>query len=86
MKFGPFVFGESDNGNFKSNEIEVIMTDVNEPPKIKLNGKVIKGIMELDYKYVTKSSKQGYHNFTVKYCDKETRTIRTVSANKIWEE
>ncbi|KGR74886.1 hypothetical protein [Ureibacillus sinduriensis] len=69
----------------KTNEIEIIMTNVNEPPKIKLNGKEIKGIVELDYKYVTKSAEPGYHNFTVKYCDKESNTVRTVSANKIWE-
>lgn len=70
-----------------SNEIEIVMADVNEPPKIKLNGKEIEGIIELDYKYVTKQSDRepGYHNFTVKYCDKETNTIRTVAANQIWE-
>lgn len=70
----------------QSNEIEVIMSSVNEAPKIKVNVKEISGIIILDYKYVTSDLKsKGYHNFTVRYCDKETNTIRTVSANKIWE-
>lgn len=69
------------------NEIEIIMTNVNEPPKIKLNGKEIEDIVTLEYMYVSKESEysNGVHNFMVQYYDKETKTIRTVSANRIGE-
>ncbi|BDH62123.1 hypothetical protein MTP04_22530 [Lysinibacillus sp. PLM2] len=70
----------------KPNEIEIIMSDVNKPPKIKLNGKDIEGIVTLEYMYVTKDCElEGVHNFMVQYLDKETKTIRTVSANKFVE-
>lgn len=72
--------------NRKPNEIEITMSSANEPPKIKLNGQDIDGVISLDYKYVTSDcDSKGYHNFTVQYSDKETNTIRTVSANRIWE-
>lgn len=69
-----------------NNEIEIIMTNPNNPPIIKLNGKAIEGIIELNYQYATKDEvSQGHHNFIVTYCDKETNTIRTVAINKVWE-
>lgn len=72
--------------NGTSNEIEICMTNPNRPPIIKLNGQAIEGIVELQYNYVTKDNKsQGYHNFTVKYIDKESHAVRRVSANKSWE-
>ena len=67
-------------------EIKIIMTNPNEPPIIKLNGKRIKGIIELHYNYDTKTHvSQGQHNFTVKYHDEEAVATRTVSINKVWE-
>lgn len=72
--------------NNQSNEIEIVMSSVNNPPKIKLNGEDIEGIINFDYEYVTSGcDSKGYHNFTVQYADKETNIIRTVSANKIME-
>lgn len=72
--------------NDTNNQIEITMTNPNEPPKIKLNGKDIEGIISLDYKYETMDNQsQGQHNFTVKYCNKESECIRTVSTNKVWE-
>ncbi|MEQ6353952.1 hypothetical protein ABNX05_04930 [Lysinibacillus sp. M3] len=69
-----------------ASEIIIKMSSANEPPKITLNGKRIKGIIGLDYNYETLDDKsQGQHNFTVKYCDKESHVIRTVSTNKVWE-
>lgn len=68
-------------------EIVITMTNPNNPPKIKLNGQAIEGIIGLDYRYKTKDEKSpGQHNFTVKYCDKESHVIRTVSVNKVWED
>lgn len=68
------------------NEIEIIMSSTNEPPKVKLNGEVIDSIIDLGYEFVTKDHESnGYHNFTVKYMDKQTNTVRTVSANKMVE-
>lgn len=72
--------------NDTNSQIEITMTNPNEPPKIKLNGKDIEGIISLDYKYETlDGNSQGQHNFTVKYCDKDDMTIRTISVSKIWE-
>lgn len=72
--------------NNTNNQIEITMTNPNNPPKIKLNGKDIEGIVSLDYKYETlDENSNGQHNFTVKYCDKELHVIRTVSVNKVWE-
>lgn len=69
-----------------NNEIEIIMSNPNKPPKIKLNGKSIKGIIELRYSYDTDTEvPNGQHNYTVKYCDEDTNAIRTISVNKIWE-
>lgn len=69
-----------------NNQIEITMTNPNKPPIIKLNGQAIDGIISLDYKYETKEeATHGQHNFTVKYHDKESDVIRTVSANKMWE-
>ncbi|KGR88714.1 hypothetical protein [Lysinibacillus odysseyi] len=68
------------------NEIEIIMSSTNEAPKVKLNGEVIDSIIDLGYEFVTKDHESnGYHNFTVKYMDKKTNTVRTVSANKMLE-
>ncbi|WP_432702677.1 hypothetical protein [Lysinibacillus sphaericus] len=68
------------------NQIEIIMTYPNKPPKIKLNGKDIDAIIDLQYNYETKDCKSsGQHNFTVKYFDKDSECIRTVSTNKIRE-
>jgi len=72
--------------NLMANEITIEMSSANKPPKIKLNGQTIDGIISLDYKYETlDENSNGQHNFTVKYCDKESHVIRTVSANKVWE-
>ncbi|TQR28335.1 hypothetical protein C7Y47_22095 [Lysinibacillus sphaericus] len=72
--------------NLMANEISIEMSSANKPPKIKLNGKDIEGIVSLDYKYETlDENSNGQHNFTVKYCDKESHVIRTVSVNKVWE-
>lgn len=72
--------------NNTDNEIEIFMTNPNQPPKIKLNGQTIEDIIELEYNYATRDNEsQGQHNFTVKYCDKETNVVRTVSSNKLWE-
>lgn len=72
--------------NSTNNQIEITMTNPNEPPIIKLNGQFIDGIISLEYKYETKGeTTSGQHNFTVKYLDKESDAIRTVSANKMWE-
>ena len=69
------------------NEIEIIMNNPNRPPTIKLNGQAIKGIVSLQYNYDTKTNNsKGQHNFTVKYTDKESDIIRTVSANKVLED
>lgn len=72
--------------NKQSNEIEIVMGSVDKPPKIKLSGIEIDGIVTLEYVYVTKDAELGgIHNFMVQYCDRDTNTIRTVSANKIVE-
>lgn len=72
--------------NDTNNQIEITMTNPNEPPKIKLNGKDIDAIIDLQYNYETKDCKSsGQHNFTVKYFDKDSECIRTVSTNKIRE-
>ena len=72
--------------NNTDNQIEITMTNPNEPPKIKLNGQAIQGIISLEYKYETKDDQsQGQHNFVLKYCDKESNTVRTVGTNKVWE-
>lgn len=74
------------DGIKSKNEIEIIMSNPNKPPKVILNGQVIKGIIELRYNYDTDTEEpNGQHNFTVKYCDEDTNLIRTVSVNKIWE-
>lgn len=66
------------------NQIEIIMTNPNEPPKVKLNGKDIDAIIDLQYNYETKDCKSpGQHYFTVKYLDKESGVIRTVSAKRV---
>lgn len=72
--------------NLMANEITIEMSSANKPPKIKLNGQAIDGIIDLQYNYTTRDNKSpGQHNFTVKYCDKESECIRTVSTNKVWE-
>ena len=77
---------EKKQSKSQHNEIEIIMSSTNEPPKVKLNGEVIDSIIELGYEFVTKDHESnGYHNFTVKYVDKKTNTVRTVSANKMVE-
>lgn len=68
------------------NTIEIVMEHPNKAPSIKLNGQVIKGVINLRYNYDTKTcDSQGQHNFTVEYCDKETETIRKVSIDKLIE-
>ncbi|MGE6515182.1 hypothetical protein [Lysinibacillus sphaericus] len=72
--------------NDTNNQIEIIMNNPNQPPKIKLNDQIIEGIIELQYNYETRDVKsQGKHNFTVKYYDKESSVTRTVSANRTVE-
>ncbi|WNO29703.1 hypothetical protein [Bacillus phage SDFMU_Pfc] len=49
-----------------ANEIIIKMSSANEPPKITLNGKKIKGIVGLDYKYDTSDAESnGQHNFSI---------------------
>lgn len=69
-----------------ANEIIIKMSSANEPPKITLNGKKIKGIIGLEYKYDTSDTESnGQHNFSIQYCDKETSTIRTAVVHKMLE-
>ena len=70
--------------NLIANEITIEMSSASKPPKAKLNGKDIENIIDLQYNYTTKDCKSsGQHNFTVKYLDKESGVIRTVSANRV---
>lgn len=70
-----------------ANEIVIKMGSANKPPKIKLNGKDIDAIIDLQYNYTTRDHKSpGQHNFTVKYLDKESGVIRIISANRLWED
>jgi len=70
-----------------ANEIVIKMGSANKPPKIKLNGKYIDAIIDLQYNYTTRDHiSPGQHNFTVKYFDKEYGFIRSVSANRVWED
>jgi len=72
--------------NSTNNQMEITMTNPNEPPMIKLNGQVIEGIISLDYKYDTSDAESnGQHNFSIQYCDKETSTIRTAVVHKMLE-
>ncbi|TKI72005.1 hypothetical protein FC756_03065 [Lysinibacillus mangiferihumi] len=72
--------------NDTNNQIEITMTNPNEPPKIILNGKKIKGIVSLEYKFDTRTDETyGQHNFSVQYCDKDTMTIRTAKVQTIME-
>ncbi|MED4887776.1 hypothetical protein [Lysinibacillus fusiformis] len=67
-----------------ANEIVIKMGSANKPPKVKLNGKDIDAIIDLQYNYATKDCKSsGQHNFTVKYLDKESGVIRIVSAKRV---
>ncbi|MFJ6264241.1 hypothetical protein ACIQGW_04365 [Lysinibacillus xylanilyticus] len=69
-----------------ANEIVIKMSSANEPPKITLNGKKIKGIIGLEYKYDTSDAKSnGQHNFAIQYLDKDTSTIRAAVVHKMLE-
>lgn len=69
-----------------ANEIIIKMRSANEPPKITLNGKKIKGIIGLDYKYETSGAEtNGQHNFAVQYIDEDTSTIRAAIVHKMLE-
>ncbi|MDM5245748.1 hypothetical protein [Lysinibacillus sp. G4S2] len=69
-----------------ANEIVIKMSSANEPPKITLNGKKIKGIIGLEYNYATSNAESnGQHNFVVRYIDEDTSTIRAAIVHKTLE-
>ena len=69
-----------------ANEIIIKMSSANEPSQLILNGKKIKGIIGLEYKYDTSDAESnGQHNFSIQYFDKETSTIRTAVVHKMLE-
>lgn len=64
-------------------EIVISMIKPNNPPIITLNGELIKGIIELNYIYETKTNDyDGMHSFELKYFDDKDKTIRVASVNR----
>lgn len=84
--FEEFGFNSSQYIVVQPNEIEIRMSDTNEPPFIRIKGKRISNIIDVQYNYSTKTRESnGVHNFTVRYVPDGKDCIETIVVNKILE-
>lgn len=70
---------------------KIIINKLNDVPQIFIDGKEVKGIISISYKYHTSEvDKSGIHHYTIKYLDdvdmkrhKEDPTIKTITVEKV---
>ena len=75
------------------NKVKLIINKLNDAPGLFIDGQEVKGIVSIDYKYVTASDGLGTHRYTISYfddLDKESfdndPTIKTITVKKIHDD
>lgn len=73
-------------------EVKLIITQLNDAPRLFIDGQEAKGIVAIDYKYVTSEGDKfsGVHRYTIKYFDdlnkeqfNQDPTIKTITVQKM---
>lgn len=64
--------------------ITIIITDLNEPPTIAIDGVETKGFVNVQYEYETKNAhSNGTHKYLVEYVDINEQLVKTIGHQRI---
>ena len=71
-------------------EVKLIINQLNDAPRLFIDGQEAKGIVSIDYKYVSDTDVLGAHHYTIKYFDdldkdkfKQDPTIKTIDVQRV---
>lgn len=71
-------------------EVKLIINQLNDAPHLFIDGQEVKGIVSIDYKYVSNTDVPGAHQYTIKYFDdldkdkfKQDPTIKTIAVQRV---
>lgn len=76
-------------------EVKLIINKLNDAPRLFIDGQEAKGIVSIDYKYVTSGGKEqlGAHHYAISYVDdldverfNADPTIKTITVKKLYED
>lgn len=76
-------------------EVKLIINQLNDAPRLFIDGQEAKGIVAIDYKYVTSGGKEqlGVHHYTISYVDdldterfNADPTIKTITVKKLYKD